>query len=36
LFAGMDWRRVTALETHPPAAAEWLGVRFGQAHKPIF
>ena len=22
LFAGLDWRRVTALETHPPAAAE--------------
>lgn len=22
LFAGLDWRRVTALETRPPAAAE--------------
>ncbi|MEY8099696.1 IS66 family insertion sequence element accessory protein TnpB [Falsihalocynthiibacter sp. S25ZX9] len=22
LFAGLDWRRVTALETLPPAAAE--------------
>ena len=22
LFAGLDWRRVTSLETQPPAAAE--------------
>jgi transposase len=22
LFAGLDWRRVKALETRPPAAAE--------------
>jgi transposase len=31
LFAGLDWRRVTALEVRPPAAAERVGWRFGQA-----
>ncbi|MDO5758139.1 MAG: hypothetical protein Q4P24_11620 [Rhodobacterales bacterium] len=25
LFAGLDWRKVKALEARPPAAAEWLG-----------
>ena len=24
LFAGLDWRKVKALETRPPAAAEWI------------
>jgi transposase len=36
LFAGLDWRRVTALETRPPAAAKRLGLRFGGAPEPIF
>ena len=34
LFAGLDWRRVTALETRPPAVAECLGACFARADQP--
>ena len=28
LFAGLDWRKVKALEARPPAAAEWINRLF--------
>jgi transposase len=36
LFAGLDWRCVTALEARPPAAAEWLEWCFRQANRARF